>query len=62
MSKQTLTDQVRIYLNAGDFGNEIDIDGVVEEIGDTYGYDLASIDAINSGEWSRIIQRHGTTT
>ena len=61
MSRQNLTDQVRIYLDAGDFGNEIDIDGVVEEIGDTYGFDLASIDAIDSTEWSRIIQRHDTT-
>lgn len=61
MSRRNITDQVRAYLDAGDFGNEIDLDGVVEEIGDTYGYDLASIDTIDTADWSRIIQRHDRT-
>lgn len=61
MSKQTITDQVRTYLEAGEHGDDYDIDGIVEEIGDRHGYDVASIDEIDGAEWNEILQRHDTS-
>lgn len=35
-----------------------DVDGIVEEIGTTYGYDLQSVDQVPTEEFWAIVQRH----
>jgi prevent-host-death family protein len=56
MNVQDLTTAVTTTL--GDHVDDFDIPGIVEEIGSTYGYDIASIDEIPNDEYFRIAQRH----
>lgn len=39
-----------------------DVDGIVEEIGTRYGYDLTSVDQVPTEEFWAIVQRHAKTS
>ena len=56
MTRQDLTAAVRTTL--GDHPGSFNVDGIVEEIGATYGWDLASIDDVPSDEYWAIVERH----
>ncbi|MEV1003387.1 hypothetical protein [Nonomuraea sp. NPDC050202] len=56
MNTQDLTAAVRSTL--GDDPDSFDVNGIVEEIGTTYGYDLATIDDIPTEEYWQIVERH----
>jgi hypothetical protein len=56
---QRLTEQITTTL--GDHADDFDVEAIVDEIGEAYGYDLASIDGIPADEYAEILQRHDTT-
>lgn len=41
----------------GDHASDFDVEGIVEEIGQTYGYDV-DLDAIPAGEYNELLERH----
>lgn len=59
-STRDIADQVRTTL--GDHPEDFDVDAIVEEIGDTYGRDIASIDVIPSDEYWAIVEKHDTVS
>ncbi|SEN87435.1 hypothetical protein, partial [Nonomuraea pusilla] len=59
MNVQDLATAVKTTL--GDHPENFDVDGIIAEIGTTYGYDLKSIDDIPSDEYWQIVERHDTT-
>ncbi|MFC3986412.1 hypothetical protein [Streptosporangium jomthongense] len=50
-----------ITATLGDAPTDFDINAIADEITDTYGADLASIDAIPGEEYWAIVERHDTT-
>lgn len=56
---EKLADQIRTTL--GDHPEDFDVDAIVEEIGDTYGRDTVSVDAIPSSEYWDIAHKHERT-
>lgn len=56
MTRQDLTTAVTTTL--GDHPDTFDVDGIVEEIGSTYGWDIGSIDDVPSEEYRQIVERH----
>ena len=44
-----------------DHADGIDVEAIVEEIGATYGYDVASIDDIDTDEYWAIVKRQDAT-
>jgi prevent-host-death family protein len=59
MQTQDLAYQISLTL--GDHVADFDIDGIVEEIGDTYGRDIPDLDAVPADEYWTIVKRHDTT-
>jgi hypothetical protein len=57
MSKQDIATQVRTFLDAGDQGDDFDAEGIVDEIGERYGFDV-SINDIEPAEWTKILRNH----
>lgn len=57
------TEKLATQINAtlGDHPEDFDIEGIVEEIGDTYGRDLVDIDLIPSDEYWTIIRKYDRT-
>ncbi|MFB4280873.1 hypothetical protein ACBJ59_36675 [Nonomuraea sp. MTCD27] len=60
MNKQDIAYAVSLTLDG--HADDFDINAVVEEIGDTYGWDIKSIDDIPSDEYWAIVEKHDTTT
>lgn len=56
---EKLADQIRTTL--GDRAADFDVDAIVEEIGDTYGRNTVSVDAIPSEEYWAIVEKHDQT-
>jgi hypothetical protein len=50
----------QVTATLGDHPADFDVDGIVEEIGDTYGRDLDNIDSIPSEKYWEIVRRHET--
>ncbi len=59
MNKQDLAYAISTTL--GDHIEDFDIDAIVEEIGATYGFDIAGIDDIPADEYAALIERHDIT-
>jgi hypothetical protein len=56
MPPQDLAYQVGQTL--AEFADTFEVSAIVEEIGNTYGYDIKNIDAIPSDEYWEIVKRH----
>lgn len=60
MNKQDIAYAVSLTLDG--HADDFDIDAIAEEIGTTYGYDIASIDDVPTSEYWAIVEKHDTTT
>lgn len=54
--RQALADQIATTL--ADHASDHDIDAIIEEIGETYGYEIRNVDEIPSEEYWPIVMKH----